>query len=189
MAIISFMEILNIIIATLGVGYIFTGLFPIRGSKKDILDSYTRGFDWSEFWFVCMVAAPGVILHEMGHKFVAMAFGLNAFFQVSYFGILIGILLKLFGTGFIILAPGYVLISGATPVQMMISAFAGPFVNLLLWVVSIFVLKNIKSMSRRQAIFWSLTKEINKWLFIFNMLPLPFLDGFKIWIPLFKLIF
>src|SRR3989344_4738366 len=155
MAIISLIEIIHIIIATLVVGYIFTGLFPLRGSRKDILESYTRRFDWSEFWFACMVAAPGVILHEMGHKFVAMFFGLTAFFQVSYFGLLLGIILKLLGTGFIILAPGYVVISGATPLQMMLSAFAGPFINLVLWITAMLVLKNMKSLSRRQAIFWS----------------------------------
>ncbi len=189
MAIISFLEILHIIIATLVVGYIFTGLFPLRGSKKDILDSYTKGFDWSEFWFCCLVAAPGIILHEMMHKFVAMGFGLSAFFQVSYFGLLLGVALKLLGSGFIILAPGYVMISGASQLQMMLSAFAGPFINLALWLSAILVLKNMKRISRRQAIFWSLTKEVNKWLFIFNMLPIPPLDGFKVWIPLFQMIF
>ena len=189
MALISFIEIINIVIAILGVGYIFTGMFPLRGSKKDILDSYTKGFDWSEFWFVCMVTAPAIILHEMGHKFVAMYLGLSAFFQVSYFGLFLGIILKLLGTGFIILAPGYVIISGATTVQTILSAFAGPFVNLLLWMIALLFLKNLRNMSRRQAIYWNLTKNINMWLFIFNMLPLPFLDGAKIWIPLFHMFF
>src|SRR3989338_8250901 len=104
MAIISIIEIFYIIIATLVTGYIFTGLLPIRTSKRDVLDSYIKGFDWSEFWFACAVAAPGIIFHEMGHKFVAMAFGLKAFFQISYFGLLLGVLLKLFGSGFILLA-------------------------------------------------------------------------------------
>src|SRR3989344_8628764 len=108
MVFISLTEIINIAIVTFVVGYIFTGLFPIRGSKKDILDSY-KGFDWSEFWFACLVAAPGIILHELAHKFVAMGFGLTAEFQASYIGLIIGLALKVFGSGFILLAPGYVI--------------------------------------------------------------------------------
>ncbi len=188
MAIISLVEILNIIIATLVVGYIFTGLFKLRGSS-DVMDAYVKRFDWREFWFSCIVAAPGVILHEMAHKFVALSFGLNAFFQISPFGLFLGVLLKLLGTGFIILAPGYVMISGATLSQMSITAFSGPAVNLVLWLTAMFILKNSKHLSRKQAIFWSLNKEINKWLFIFNILPIPPLDGFKVFYPLFQLIF
>ena len=189
MVLISFIEIVHILITVLVVGYIFTGLFPLRLSKKDVLDSYTSRFDWSEFWFSCLVAAPGIIFHEMAHKFVAMAFGLNAFFQVNYFGLLIGVLLKLFAPGFIILAPGYVLINNASQIEMIVSAASGPLLNLLLWTSSILVLKYSNKLSRRSAIFWSLNKEMNKWLFIFNILPLPFLDGYKIWIPLFNIVF
>lgn len=189
MVFISLIEILNILIATAVVGFIFTGLLPFRSSKKDVLDSYTKRFDWSEFWFACLVAAPGIILHEMAHKFVAMGFGLNAFFELSYFGLLIGVVLKLLGSGLILLAPGYVVITGANIFQGMLTAFAGPFINLLLWIVGLLVVKYSKSITRRHAIFWTLTKEVNKWLFIFNILPIPPLDGYKVWIPLFKILF
>ena len=140
MAIISILEIIYIIIATLVTGYIFTGLLPLRGSKKDILDSY-KNFDWSEFWFSCLVAAPGIVLHELGHKFVAMALGLSAFFQVYPLGLIIGVVLKLFGSGFILLAPGYVIISGSNVVQGILTAIAGPLMNLFLWIAAIFVLR------------------------------------------------
>ncbi len=187
--ILSFFEIFNIILVILGVGFIFQGLFPLRGTKRDVLDTFTKGFDWSEFWFVCKVAAPGIILHEMGHKFVALAFGLQAIFHASYFGLIVGIILKLLGSGFIFLAPGYVSLSGATVVQGMLTALAGPLINLLLWLLAFFILRRKGSMSRRTVIFWSLTEQMNKWLFIFNMLPLPPLDGSKFWLPLFSLLF
>lgn len=189
MAIISLLEIFYIIIATLVVGYIFTGMFRLRFSNRDILDKYTKGFDWSEFWFACLVAAPGIILHELSHKFVAMGFGLNAFFQISYFGLFLGVLLKLFSAGFMVLAPGYVIISGADGLQSIVTAFAGPLSNLVLWILAILLLKYKKNMSRKESIFWTLTNHINKWLFIFNILPIPPLDGSKIWIPLFQLMF
>ncbi len=187
MALISFIEIVNIIIATLVVGYIFTGLFNIR--KRDVLDAYIKRFDWRDFWFSCMVAAPGIILHEMAHKFVALGFGLGAVFHISSFGLVLGVLLKLFGSGFIILAPGYVEIFGANSSQMIITAFAGPFMNLLMWGLAFFVLKYKKNITRKEAILWSLGSHINKWLFIFNILPIPPLDGYKFWFTLFQMIF
>ncbi len=189
MVFISLIEIIYIIVTTLVVGYIFTGLLNIKIGHKDVLDAYVKGFNWKEFWFSCLVAAPGIILHEMSHKFVALSFGLDAFFQISYFGLLIGILLKIFGSGFILLAPGYVVISGATQIQSIITALAGPLLNLLLWGLGYFVLKYNSNISRKQAIFFGLTKEINKWLFIFNILPIPPLDGSKVWIPLFQILF
>ncbi|MBS3167663.1 hypothetical protein J4216_00885 [Candidatus Woesearchaeota archaeon] len=188
MAFISLIEIIHIAIVILGVGYIFTGLLPLR-ITKNVLDSYTKKFNWKEFWFACLVASPGIILHEMAHKFVALGLGLQALFQVSYFGLALGIILKILNTGFIILAPGYVLISGATTLESILTAAAGPLTNLILWVAGFLIIKHSKKLSRKQAIFWSLTAEINKWLFIFNILPIPPLDGSKIWIPLFQMIF
>lgn len=189
MAIISFTEILYIIIATLVVGYIFTGMIKFRVGKRDVLEQYTKGFDWGEFWFACLVAAPGIVLHEMAHKFVAMGFGLSAFFQISYFGLFLGVLLKLFSAGFMVLAPGYVIISGANNFQSMITALVGPLSNLFLWVLALIFLKYKANISRKEAVFWTLTSHINKWLFIFNILPIPPLDGSKIWIPLLQLLF
>ena len=180
MAIISFIELVNILIATLVVGYIFTGIYPIKTKEDDVVKLYSKKFNWAEFLFSCLIAAPGIILHEMGHKFVAMAFGLHAFFQLSYVGLLLGVLLKLFGSGFLFLAPGYVVISNASVFQSALTSFAGPFVNLLLWLTGFLVLRSSFRMSRKQAIFWNITKEVNKWLFIFNMIPIPPLDGSKV---------
>lgn len=188
MEIISLIEIVHILAVILAVGYIFTGFIKFN-IKRDVLDAYVKRFDWHEFWFACLVASPGIIFHELAHKFVAMGFGLSAFFQASYFGLLIGILLKLFSIGFIVLAPGYVLISGASNVESMITAAAGPLVNLILWISAILFIKYKKHMTRKEAVFWALTNQINKWLFIFNMLPIPLFDGAKVWITLFQLIF
>lgn len=189
MVLISTAEIINIVIATLVVGYIFTGLFNLRVSRKDVLDVYTKGFDWNEFWFACLVAAPGIVLHEMAHKFVALAFGLSAVFKLSYFGLILGVMLKFFSAGFIVLAPGYVQIFGGNNLQVILTAFSGPFMNFLLFFTAFLTVKYKMNMTRREAIFWNLTKNINKWLFIFNILPIPPLDGFKFWYGLFQLIF
>jgi Zn-dependent protease len=188
-AIITFLEVVYLIVTILVVGYIFTGLFNFAVRKKDVLDSYVKGFNWNEYWFACLVAAPGIILHELMHKFVALGFGLEAFYQISYFGLGLGVLLKLLGTGFLILAPGFVVISNANIFQSMMTALAGPLINLALWLLALGFLKFKTNMTRKESVFWTLTNHINKWLFIFNILPVPPLDGSKVWIPLFQIVF
>ncbi|MBS3174502.1 hypothetical protein J4440_01345 [Candidatus Woesearchaeota archaeon] len=171
----SIIEILNIILATLIVGYIFTGIVKI---KKDNILSLKR-FDWDEFRFSLLVSAPGVILHELAHKFIAIGFGLHSFFQVWPLGLAIGVILKLLGSGFILLAPGYVTTIGATPLESSLVALSGPILNLLLFLIAKLFVDYKKNMGRKQALFWLYTKEVNKWLFIFNILPIPPLDGYK----------
>ncbi|HIH17536.1 MAG TPA: site-2 protease family protein, partial [Nanoarchaeota archaeon] len=51
----------------------------------------------------------------------------------------------------------------------------------LLWLGPTFVLRNQKrKLSRNMAIFLFYTASINLWLFIFNMIPVPPLDGSKV---------
>ena len=44
-------------------------------------------------------------------------------------------------------------------------------------------------LNRNQTIFWGLTKQINIFLFIFNMLPIPPLDGFSVFRNLIVMLF
>ena len=176
MVLITLKEILYLLVVTGVVAYIFTGL--IKRKPRDILS--VKKFDWKDFKFAALVAAPGIILHELAHKFVAMGFGLEALFFIWPTGLAIGVFLKVVGSGFILLAPGYVSIaSAATSGQMMWIALAGPLVNLVLWLGAGYLLKK-PSIPRSRALFLLLIQQINKWLFIFNMLPIPPLDGSKV---------
>jgi len=174
------LEILYFIILVAVVGFIFMGLFVRR--PKTVYDMmHPKKFDFRDFKFAALVAAPGIVLHELAHKFVAMGFGYSATFTIWPIGLIIGIILKLIGSPFILLAPGYVQIPMITDaVIYRLIAFAGPAVNLILWIVSIIVLKNVVNMSRKQVAFWSLTKTINMILFFFNMIPFGPLDGAKV---------
>ncbi len=176
--IVSIVELGQLLIASLVVGYIFLGIVKLPEKENKI---NFKIFDLKNYLFSVLASAPGIVLHELAHKFVAIAFGLKAFFTLWPFGLGIGILLKLLGSGFMFLAPGYVNIStGATNLQYSLIAFAGPLFNLLLWIIALLILKFRKNISRKEAIFWLFTKEINKWLFIFNMIPIPPLDGYKV---------
>ncbi len=149
------------------------------------------GFNWEDFKFAALVTAPGIVLHELGHKFVALFMGLTAEFHASYFGLFLGVFLKLISSPFIIFAPGYVMLAGTdiTPIQSFLTSFAGPFMNLSLFFVAYLILNRKNNLTRKQAITLYLTKQINLFLFMFNLIPLPPFDGYTIFTSLFKIIF
>lgn len=179
MALITFSEIIRLVVMTVGLGYICMGFIKRPRTELDLL--YPKGFNWEDFKFAIMITAPAVILHEFGHKFMAMLMGLQAEFFVSYFGLGLGVFLRIIGSPFIIFVPGFVRISAiATPLQTAITAFMGPFVNLSLFLIAGFILSRAKKLTQTQAMFLYLTKQINLFLFLFNMIPIPPFDGFHV---------
>ncbi len=182
---ITFKEIIYFVILSAGLGYIFTGLFSYK-IKTVYHMMHPKKFDIRDFKFAVIVAAPAVILHELGHKFVAMSFGFNASFEVFWFGLALGVFLKLIHSPFLIVAPGYVTFSslGMTDLQYRLIAFAGPLVNLVLFFIAMLMLRNVTKMSRKEVAFWAFTKKLNLLLFIFNMIPLGPLDGAKVFFGL-----
>lgn len=174
------LEILYLIIVTAVIGYIFTGYVSIR--PKTVYNMmHPNRIDLRDFYFATLVAAPGIIIHELAHKLTAISFGYPAQFQVWTFGLVLAIFLKLISSPLMIIAPGYVNIPDiSNSFQYRLIAFVGPAVNLLLWLVSAAVLKYAHNLSRKQLAFLALTKRINMILFIFNMIPIGPLDGAKV---------
>ena len=178
-------EIISLIVISVILGYIFSGF--IQRPRKEF--EFRKKFDWEDIKFAAMIAAPAVILHELGHKFVALFFGLNAVLKLFWEGLGLGIFLKLINAPFLIVAPAYVSISGnGTPLQEIITSFAGPFMNLLLFLIS-YLMLNRSKLTKNQATILYLTKQINLLLFGFNMLPIPPLDGYSVFSNLFRIIF
>ncbi|MGV8151085.1 MAG: hypothetical protein ACP5NV_05135 [Candidatus Woesearchaeota archaeon] len=173
------------------VGFVFMDTFKAPQKDEDELAKYLRKksmFNWDNFWFAALVTAPAIILHEMGHKLVALGFGLNAEFHAAYMWLGIAILLKLINFPFIFFVPAFVTISGAfTHTESAWTAFAGPGINLLLFLTALIVIKTRKLKSKKMH-FWVLTKNINLFLLIFNMLPIPGFDGFTVFSSLWKII-
>lgn len=187
----TLLEILYILITVIVIGYIFSAMFRHETKNQDILARYTSftKFNWEDIKFGVLIAAPGIIFHELAHKFTAMFLGLNAYYEIYPTGLIIGIILRLLNSGFLILAPGYVVISNATQLQSILTAFAGPFTNLLLFIISLLILKYTKNLKPKTALILAATKQINMWLFIFNMIPVPPLDGSKVILPLLSMLF
>ncbi|MBW2969931.1 M50 family metallopeptidase [Candidatus Woesearchaeota archaeon] len=175
-------ELIDVIIMTVAVGYIFMDLFRQRAI----------GFDKNAFLFACMVTAPALILHELAHKFLAIGFGLQADFHAAYFWLLIGIVMRVLRFNFIFFVPAYVSIgagiSQITPLSSSIIAFGGPLMNLLLFVTS-WALLHKKRMKKNTYLLLYLTKQINLLLFVLNMLPIPGFDGFKVYQGLYQTFF
>ena len=142
-----------------------------------------------------VATATGFIFHEMGHKFVAMRRGYVAHFRVWAWGIALALITSLASQGqFLFGAPGAVYIAPVAGVMSygayassqrrekkdnaLISA-AGPGTNLafaLSFLLLIFVLPTDS--------FWNTVTSygfiLNVGLGSFNMLPIPPLDGYKI---------
>lgn len=184
-------EIIDAVLMTLLIGFIFSDVFKKPTKIRDIVDVYahkTMGIDWNNVKFAALVTAPAIILHELGHKFMAIYFGMNASFHAAYGWLFLALLLKLMNFGFIFLVPAYVSILGnGTDLQFSLVAFAGPFVNLVLWLGSYLILKQ-KKLKRKYIHALTLTRQINMFLFIFNMLPIPGFDGFSVFSHLLHII-
>lgn len=163
-------EIIDAAIMTIAVGYIF-----MRSEK----------FTWTTLIHSSMMIAPTIILHELGHKFIAMLFGLQATFNAAYGWLAIGVALKVLHSPILLFVPAFVQITCGTtceisPLQSALIAFAGPGVNLVFYLISLCALKN-HQMNEKWHTFWIISKQLNLLLFIINMLPIPGVDGLKIY--------
>lgn len=144
-----------------------------------------------------IATATGFILHEMGHKFVAIRHGYVAHFRLWTWGLLLTIATVLLSGGsFLFGAPGAVYIAPAasmgyygpgfdssyttrdTDYENMIISAAGPGLNLAfaLGFLGLFLI----APSGFSGIVASIGFALNVGLGSFNMLPVPPLDGSKI---------
>jgi Zn-dependent protease len=156
--------------------------------------TFIDGWFWT-FYVIALV--PGVILHELMHGVVANAFGdptakeagrltLNPIRHVDPFGTIIlpGLLLAASAFGGSPIVFGY-----AKPVpvnsaklgnprtHMLLVALAGPFTNLVLAGLAAGVIQIAQPLGFRTAQFAFAWVLLNLVVFVFNMIPLPPLDG------------
>lgn len=169
----SLREVFDIILMTVAVGFIF----------MDLPSGRRQMAGWQRFKIAMLMTAPAVVLHELAHKFVGLAVGLVTEFHAAYVWLVIGIVLKIVQSPLLFFVPGYVSIycvqpCSVGPLQQAVTAVSGPLVNLVLWLGAAYVLKKKRLSYRRMVIFF-VTKQINMFLFFFNMLPFPIFDGFK----------
>ncbi len=173
-------ELLDAVLMVAVIGFIFKDYFKIRRFNREGIPIENKQ-RFKPFLMAIAVTAPAIIIHELGHKLVAMSYGLQATFHAHYPGLGIGLALKLIGSPFLFFIPAFVQTSGTiSGIPTALIAFAGPAVNLVLWLVSKIVLAKAKNLSKEWKIFLLLTRKINGFLFIINMIPIPGFDGFKV---------
>jgi Zn-dependent protease len=130
-------------------------------------------------YFPMLMAVSGLtfVAHELGHKFTAQHFGLEAHFKSNDIMILIGLAVSL--SGFLFFAPGAVVIPGgqASRKQMGTTAMAGPLSNITfaLAMIPLMILLPYSD-------FVYFCFRINAWLALFNMIPFGMFDGRKIFL-------
>jgi Zn-dependent protease len=160
-------EIIDIIIMTGAIGFIFKDMFKVH--IDDPLEAY-RNQGQKSFWFS------------------AIAFGLQATFHAAYSFLGLGVVLKLIGFPFIFFIPAYVSHPPTTALFTAIIAIMGPIVNALLaggcWLALRYHLLDKKYSSLLQ-----ISVTVNLFLFGLNMLPIPGIDGFHFYKSIGQLLF
>lgn len=126
----------------------------------------------------------GFLLHELGHRFVARYYGSYAEYKMWPQGLVLALVFSLFG--FVFAAPGAVVIhersdlwgrrSALTDKRTGMISIIGPVINIALALV--FTIIGFLYPAYRPVM--NFGASINMWLALFNMLPIPPLDGSKV---------
>jgi len=186
MPLITLWEIVDITVMTIAIGYIFSRFFRrMPQGDYDPLTYYRKNSIMEDIKYGALIAAPAVVLHELAHKFVAIAFGASATLHApSLFGIpygmyLLVILLMHLNFPILFFVGGYVSHTALPPIASSIVSFAGPLTNLILWLGGMSLIK-YNLIKRKYYTTIGLMAKLNMFFFIFNMIPLPGFDGFNV---------
>lgn len=170
-----------------------TLIFAYNGNVHDLASSIPAAF---------IVVVTSFLLHELAHKFVAMRYGVKAFFKLWPFGVIMGLIfmfippLKLVAPGSVVIYPQrfarwkrryekYSNFTDITIKEIGIIAAVGPMVNIILAVLSWSLATSVFPGNS----FLNYLTLINSWLALVNLIPFNPLDGAKIftWKPWFWL--
>ena len=177
-------ELMDILVAVIVLAVAFTLLYRNSDSILNFFE-YHLGADMKYvglFGLCFILVVVSFLFHEFGHKFMAQKYGLWSEFRMWPAGLLITLVSSMLG--FLFASPGAVMIAGNVDKKKnaMIS-IAGPIVNIVFAVVGIIGCFTINHSGL--VIFFLMLGNLNSFLALFNLLPIPPLDGSKIitWKP------
>ena len=183
-------ELLDLVIMTVAIGYIFSAYV-----RRDPLEGYDPIVHYSKNRFVedikqgTLIAAPAIVLHELAHKFVAMAFGATATLHAPLGWYALVVAMRLLNFPLLFFVGGYVTIqTPLPPLESAIVSFAGPLTNLLLYLIITAAIR-FGLIHRKYYQIASMSGRLNLFLFIFNMIPLPGFDGYNFFSKLVQFLF
>ncbi|MFP3220208.1 MAG: site-2 protease family protein [Candidatus Marsarchaeota archaeon] len=161
----SVQEIINIVIAWLVLGLAFSNSFSAAAVALSLLT-----------WGLAF------LVHELSHKFAARHYGRWAEFRLWTWGVLLALFLALIRSPILFAAPGAVYIAQSYGWDYLrvkkengVISLAGPAANAALAGVSFLAFAVGLAPSFAFTLFW-----VNVWLGAFNMIPIPPLDGYKV---------
>ena len=159
-------ELREIGISVLVLSVAFTILLSFRNTMDILL----------LFVISLVIVCTSFMLHELAHKFTAQKYGIWAEYRMFPMGLMMALLFSFMG--FIFAAPGAVYISGYIDKEKngKIGA-AGPAVNIVISAVAIVLA--LMTTGMLSSILWMLA-GINAFFALFNLLPIPPLDGSKV---------
>ena len=178
MPVFSKIEVRDIAIAVAVLTAAFTIMFGRRAWFSD--DVLVNTLWWVLVSFILVMLS--FMLHEFGHKFTAQKFGAWSEFRMYPTGLVICLVASFLG--FLFAAPGAVYIRGYITEEMNGKiSIAGPAVNIVISVIAL-VLYLVIWNGLSAGIFFLLA-YMNAFLALFNLLPIPPLDGSKVmaWNP------
>jgi Zn-dependent protease len=167
------------------------------GDKMDFLERWLA-FPIQHLPFIFIVLMIAFTLHEFAHAYTAYKFGDNTAHDLGRVSLNPKVHLDVLGTLFIFIA-GF---GWAKPVPVIRSKFkyprlmgivvsaAGPFTNLLIAIVGMLIMYMIQAsgvmayfpygVNSAIVVFFFYLVVLNFLLFIFNLIPLPPLDGYRV---------
>ncbi|MEM0355402.1 MAG: site-2 protease family protein [Desulfurococcaceae archaeon] len=148
--------------------------------------------DYIRFIIVSSVVSLSIIIHELAHKYVAISLGCYSRYVLHPLGLVLTLISAIPFIPIKIIMPGVTLVSLYTydPFTFRkingLTSIAGPLSNIILAIISIIiriVAYPIMSPIWRSILYLML--RINSWIALFNLIPLPPLDGSKVinWKP------
>ena len=150
----------------------------------------TSGFNFQAFIsclpIVIVGVAIGSILHELGHKFVAMKYGCQSEFKLWPLGLLIAVASSFFGVVFATPGTTRTYADNLTDEIDGKIAIAGPMANMVLALIFIVLTAFLYPLKSYSVIFelifliCAIGFSVNSFLAAFNLFPIYSLDGTKV---------
>ncbi len=174
-------ERLSLLITVLVLGFVFGSNYLINGLILHYL-------------MITAIASIAVIPHELAHRWSARKMGCYSRYVLSPFGLILTLITAIPFIPFKIIMPGFTLVVPTTydPVFLKrlngIVSYMGPLTNMLIATASLTIYALLVKLGIHIYIlllFLLLNTWLNSWVAIFNLLPIPPLDGSKIitWKP------
>ena len=174
-------ERLSLLITVFVLGLVFGSQYLIYGLLLHYL-------------IITLIASIAVIPHELAHRWSARRMGCYSRYVLSPFGLLLTLITAIPFIPFKIIMPGFTLVIPTTYDPRFLKrlngvvSYMGPLTNMLIASLSLALYALLIKIGVIHPILWFtllFNTLLNAWVAIFNLLPVPPLDGSKIitWKP------